>query len=248
VKNEYGFSPILIIIGAALIGTITAGSYFIGKNSNYSSPVASPSAIAVPATVMSSIEKISVGTQADSTASVPPLVSPSPAPTNIPDLMPTSSVAPTQVQNNIPSQAYLLSTNGWETVTAKNFSVKAPPGFTIFADPYVINFSKNIPDTSAPIGMGQVGIPEMGFHNNLYSGGSRRDWYNKQYFDAQDPRNGPYSFKDVKFGSVSGLEVYSKNGERMAVLVAQGTKLIQFSAHPDFSKELNTVISTLTFN
>lgn len=244
-KNQYGFSPILIIIGIVLVGGITAGSYFIGKNSSPSPSIVDASPM--PQTTLEplpSTDKVSV----NSAPSLPPLISPPAVPTNIPIPMPIASIAPTQVQNNIPTQASLLSTNGWEPVAAKNFSVKAPPGFTVFVDPYVINFSKNIPDTSAPIGMLQVGIPEMGFHSNLYTGGSRRDWYNKQYFDPQDPRNGPYSFRDVKFGSVSGLEIYSKNGERMAVLVAQGSRLIQFSALPDFSKELNTVISTLTFN
>lgn len=178
---------------------------------------------------------------------------PSPAVTSTQEKM--SNPAPTvepkvdESQASI-AKASLLSTEGWQTLKAKEFSIKVPAGFASLVDPYLISTAETKMLKNWDINVFQVGIAEAGFQNNLYNGGSRRDWYLKQYYDPKDGPN-PYTFQEKKFGNIDGLDVYFTSGNEtrlVDILVAIGPRLFEFRGNGQNRQILDTIISTLKVN
>lgn len=127
------------------------------------------------------------------------------------------------------------------------------------SDPYliIIRQQKEYIAEKPQFSVGQVGIPEMGDHNNLYTGGSRRQWYLDYYYDPKDLPNVSYTFQEKFFGDINGLEVYRhiKNSQgletssiRAVVLVTVGTKLFMFNGNSEYAQIMDTAISTLKIN
>lgn len=235
VNNQRGNVPIIIgvVLLLLIIGT---GAYYLGTQRNQ--PTTSSQQQNIPSNPTNTFQQPVSTTQNDTYS---------------------SENSDYQTSQNI-SKAALLSTNGWQTVSAKNFSIKAPADLVPFvSDPYliIIRQQKEYIAEKPQFSVGQVGIPEMGDHNNLYTGGSRRQWYLDYYYDPKDLPNVSYTFQEKLFGDINGLEVYKhlKNSQgvetssiRAAVLVTVGTRLFMFNGSSEYSQIIDTAISTLKIN
>lgn len=245
--NQKGFAPVFIILAVLSIIAVSAGVLYLNnslrgesqqQNSNInvtSSPSSLPNS-------QQSITKLP--------AHIPtinnPVIQPSRTPLATPQLL---------------SKASLVSTSDWQTVSAKNFSIKAPANLVPFvSDPYliIIRQQKEYIAEKPQYSAAQVGIPEMGDHNNLYTGGSRRQWYLDYHCKYKDEPC-PYTFKEKLFGDVNGLEVYRlleyRDGVnpnspiiRDSILLAAGSKLFVFNGSPEYAQIIDTSISTLKVN
>lgn len=167
-----------------------------------------------------------------------------------PTLTPLSSpqtVVKTPTPEPTTPSAVLLPTTGWKTVSAETFSIKLPTD----QDPFVSGddvISRPYSNPNATVGelvASRVGDPITSKPLNLYTGGSRREWWMRANYDSDHLAPPDLKFIEIKLGKVDALEVYYGGGVQ-TILIANGKNLYAISGTASL-KVLETFGYTIVF-